>query len=253
MSRVPKSLPTGRRPSPIWFAHPVRLKETSIARLTKLLGPKAQKEAVGIAVERVRALLGGYEGAVAAIDYAPRPTDYVARIRPLRKIAWKLVNIIENLDSWTREALTSKLQESGIDPDARKRAIGDVSAAIAHFGDACGAVLLEHSKRPSGGRPKRGALDALVTELRSVFAQYSRGWNRIRPGRGAFVTHSEYEINERKFVLTALGALRDTTAQEKRRRRADQEAPPQSFSIPTDLDRLFRRTKPPSVSKKGTR
>jgi hypothetical protein len=187
--------------------------------LTALLGSRSVK-VVKKALDRVETILGGYPGAVGALNLAPRPADYVTRLRPIARKAFDLLQMIEGSDTWTRDAVTLKIKAlqrvrtsapliEPIEPEREPvseppRTVGDVSLALACLADACNAVIKENMGLPSKGAPKKAARDEVAKELCKVFAEHSRRWSRKRPRRGAFQQLSEYEANEREFIAAAL-------------------------------------------------
>jgi hypothetical protein len=188
---------------------------------------------------------------VGALDFAPRPADYVARLRPIGGAAFKLLNSIEGLDTWTREAVTIKLRAitqiaaprqfaklgrqrieyPPVEPYDGPNTIEQVSKALVCLADACITVIREKEKLSSKGAPTRSASRIVASELQKLFAEQSQGWSRQRDARGALQKLSPYEAKERAFIATALSDAKipvpsdlkpreRTTATKKVRRRA---------------------------------
>jgi hypothetical protein len=191
--------PKPKKGSPRFFAAPHNLSSRAEIKLKGLLevdGVRWEK-----AKRNIETWLGAYKGAVVALDNAPRPAHYVARLRKISKIISKAAPaIVDSLywNEWVRNELIREL------PDPTSRGLEARERALIEIGDAANAALKRFEGIKSQGRPPHAALQTIIDNLRKVFETYYRGGETKRIRYGAISSLSAREAEEREFVRFAI-------------------------------------------------
>lgn len=187
---MPKPKP--KKAEPRFSAHSFQLPDEVRNKLRGLVGGENDK-----AIQDAEKALGlGLYGAV-HLDDIPRPADYVAAFKPIKKDAIKLFNSLCQLGGYFSEQFV----KNGADQDA-------IEAALLSLNGVAGAVIKDFEALPSKGAPKNNALAEVTRRLRRAFRENFRGAKNERKKKGAFQFRSENEKLEIEFVETALLSAR---------------------------------------------
>lgn len=228
-TRMPRVKPSKAEPSFTSYGH--RLSETAKAKLIDLLGygkvdlleesvchqlpgmkvlkrepgaplelahdPNAKDAArqmnVGKIVLDVETALGIYIDGADHIDRIPRPADYIATFKPIRRDAAKLLNALTALTEYYRGQFKQKAAD-----------INAIEQSLASLVDTSNAVLREMEVRSSKGARRNTALTEVTRHLKRIFRGNYRGPATGRKKRGAVVQSADWENRQRDFIRTAL-------------------------------------------------
>jgi hypothetical protein len=161
-----------------------------------LIDPVSQRNGT-LALLDVELWLGAYPALVDNVQNAPRATEYVAALDPIRDAATNLLNSVKRLNVYGRDALVLE----GID-------IPTVEQTLAGLADAARESVARCQYAESRGRRKREALSTVISGLCTVFEKHSSTprENRVKSGNQSNLT--EWEAERDQFIRTALDVAR---------------------------------------------
>ncbi len=206
VKRTARRLPTGEKASPTPFFRAHTLGNSARTELASLLGldDATEHKRQVRALARVEMVLGSYAAAVSALDNAPRAADYRARLVPIGKEAFALLNSVCALDAWMKDAITLELKDAHSADAHLPDGIAVVEFALGALADATVKAVKRYGDEQSLGRKGRPALLATIAALRRIFREARGDDADERVRHGAQSNFTEYENEELDFLRVAL-------------------------------------------------
>ena len=192
--------------SAVWVSRGIDLTKEQENRLLDILGfdsddtEEFAEHKLELILGDISNYLGTYNGAVKALDYAPRPAHYERDLGAINSQACDLLNAICELNDWMQDAIRLE----GCNPQ-------EFAMHLAKFVEALQKALREKSQGESRGNTNKQALRAVVNNLRGIFQKNCTLPEVDDPSDGRIAGHSvdgrtpsSREIGEEKFITSCL-------------------------------------------------